>query len=283
MSQHTYPIQTIKLRQATEKNDFRKALEASLAGPTGKTTLKDAVAPLLGYGPQVALFCIRRAGLDPKRREPLGSDCNGGDCDVLDLLQQIWAFEKWIDTCEDTPAAGCITVDDQGQYHDFQPLVDGVPITEPGAGMTRLDFATFDDAVREFFSKIQCNRAASQITQQENAAQKKLEAIRRDHALRIENLNKEVGVAERKANVLQYNLSEADAVMAMFHDQGLPVLKYSGFGDAVNITLGLPFIRTSVDHGTALDLAGTGEANLSSFLAAVSAANTMVEQSRATA
>lgn len=78
-------------------------------------------------------------------------------------------------------------------------------------------------------------------------------------------------------------LSEADAVMAMFHDQGLPVLKYSGFGDAVNITLGLPFIRTSVDHGTALDLAGTGEANLSSFLAAVSAANTMVEQSRATA
>ena len=213
MSQHTYPIQTIKLRKATEKNDFRKALEASLAGPTGKTTLKDAVAPLLGYGPQVALFCIRRAGLDPKRREPLGSDCNGGDCDVLDLLQQIWAFEKWIDTCEDTPAAGCITVDDQGQYHDFQPLVDGVPITEPGAGMTRLDFATFDDAVREFFSKIQCNRAASQITQQENAAQKKLEAIRRDHALRIENLNKEVGVAERKANVLQYNLSEADAAM----------------------------------------------------------------------
>ena len=70
--------------------------------------------------------------------------------------------------------------------------------------------------------------------------------------------------------------------MAMFHDQGLPVLKYSGFGDAVNITLGLPFIRTSVDHGTALDLAGTGEANLSSFLAAVSAANTMMEQSRAT-
>ena len=77
-------------------------------------------------------------------------------------------------------------------------------------------------------------------------------------------------------------LSEADAVMAMFHDQGLPVLKYSGFGDAVNITLGLPFIRTSVDHGTALDLAGTGEANLSSFLAAVSAANTMMVQSGAT-
>ena len=78
-------------------------------------------------------------------------------------------------------------------------------------------------------------------------------------------------------------LNDADAVMAMFHDQGLPVLKYSGFGSAVNITLGLPFIRTSVDHGTALDLAGTGKADLGSFLAALSTANTMMERTRATA
>lgn len=56
-------------------------------------------------------------------------------------------------------------------------------------------------------------------------------------------------------------LDSADAVLAMYHDQGLPVLKYKGFGNAVNITLGLPFIRTSVDHGTALDLAGTGQAD----------------------
>ena len=54
----------------------------------------------------------------------------------------------------------------------------------------------------------------------------------------------------------------------MYHDQGLPVLKYAGFGDAVNITLGLPIIRTSVDHGTALDLAGSGQANASSLLLA---------------
>ena len=67
-------------------------------------------------------------------------------------------------------------------------------------------------------------------------------------------------------------LKDADAVLAMFHDQGLPVLKYSGFGKAVNITLGLPFIRTSVDHGTALDLAGTGSANNSSLLEAISMA-----------
>jgi 4-hydroxythreonine-4-phosphate dehydrogenase len=60
-------------------------------------------------------------------------------------------------------------------------------------------------------------------------------------------------------------LDNADAVLAMYHDQGLPVLKYSGFGKAVNITLGLPFIRTSVDHGTALDLAGTGRASDSSL------------------
>ena len=57
------------------------------------------------------------------------------------------------------------------------------------------------------------------------------------------------------------HLEQADAVLAMYHDQGLPVLKYQGFGRAVNITLGLPFIRTSVDHGTALDLAGSGRAD----------------------
>ena len=64
-------------------------------------------------------------------------------------------------------------------------------------------------------------------------------------------------------------LDNADAVLAMYHDQGLPVLKYSGFGKAVNITLGLPFIRTSVDHGTALDLAGTGKASSSSLHEAI--------------
>jgi 4-hydroxythreonine-4-phosphate dehydrogenase len=60
-----------------------------------------------------------------------------------------------------------------------------------------------------------------------------------------------------------------DAVLAMYHDQGLPVLKYAGFGNAVNVTLGLPIIRTSVDHGTALDLAGTGQADNGSLLQAV--------------
>ncbi len=59
-------------------------------------------------------------------------------------------------------------------------------------------------------------------------------------------------------------LDNADAVLAMYHDQGLPVLKYQGFGRSVNITLGLPFIRTSVDHGTALELAD-GEADVGSF------------------
>lgn len=65
------------------------------------------------------------------------------------------------------------------------------------------------------------------------------------------------------------NLQQADAVLAMYHDQGLPVLKYAGFGKAVNITLGLPIIRTSVDHGTALDLAGTGKAESGSLKAAI--------------
>lgn len=70
-------------------------------------------------------------------------------------------------------------------------------------------------------------------------------------------------------------LADYDAVLAMYHDQGLPVLKHQGFGDAVNITLGLPFIRTSVDHGTALDLAGSGKASSTSLQAAINMAETM--------
>jgi len=65
------------------------------------------------------------------------------------------------------------------------------------------------------------------------------------------------------------HLDGADAVLAMYHDQGLPVLKYAGFGHAVNITFGLPIIRTSVDHGTAIDLAGTGKAESGSLHAAI--------------
>lgn len=67
-------------------------------------------------------------------------------------------------------------------------------------------------------------------------------------------------------------LQHADAVLAMYHDQGLPVLKHNGFGRAVNITLGLPFLRTSVDHGTALELAGSGKANTGSLEAAIAVA-----------
>ena len=74
------------------------------------------------------------------------------------------------------------------------------------------------------------------------------------------------------------HLKETDAVLAMYHDQGLPVLKSQGFGEAVNITLGLPFIRTSVDHGTALSLAGTGQAKSSSLHVAVDLALDLARQ-----
>lgn len=73
-------------------------------------------------------------------------------------------------------------------------------------------------------------------------------------------------------------LQDADATLAMFHDQGLPVLKFHGFGRAANITLGLPIIRTSVDHGTALDLAGTGTADCGSLLTAIEVAQEMATQ-----
>jgi len=72
------------------------------------------------------------------------------------------------------------------------------------------------------------------------------------------------------------NIAHSDAILAMYHDQGLPVLKHIGFGHAVNVTLGLPIIRTSVDHGTALDLAGTGRATSGSLEAALRYAIDMV-------
>jgi 4-hydroxythreonine-4-phosphate dehydrogenase (EC 1.1.1.262) len=75
-------------------------------------------------------------------------------------------------------------------------------------------------------------------------------------------------------------LDNADAVLAMYHDQGLPVLKYQGFGRGVNITLGLPFIRTSVDHGTALELAGHGKAEVGSFITALNLAIKMIVNSK---
>lgn len=74
---------------------------------------------------------------------------------------------------------------------------------------------------------------------------------------------------------VQEKSDDYDVVLAMYHDQGLPVLKHQGFGKAVNVTLGLPFIRTSVDHGTALDLAGTGNIKITSLQAAIDMALSM--------
>lgn len=73
-----------------------------------------------------------------------------------------------------------------------------------------------------------------------------------------------------------YHLQQADAVLAMYHDQALPLVKYLGLGHAVNVTLGLPFIRTSVDHGTALDKAGSGQADPGSLRAALKLANELM-------
>ena len=73
-------------------------------------------------------------------------------------------------------------------------------------------------------------------------------------------------------------LRQCDCVLAMYHDQGLPVLKYASFGAGINITLGLPIIRTSVDHGTALDLAGSGRADPGSLLQAIALAAELARQ-----
>ncbi|MFD0912099.1 4-hydroxythreonine-4-phosphate dehydrogenase PdxA [Methylophilus luteus] len=76
----------------------------------------------------------------------------------------------------------------------------------------------------------------------------------------------------------QKNLAKADAFLAMYHDQGLTVLKHASFGEGVNVTLGLPIIRTSVDHGTALDIAGSGQADVGSMLTAINLAIEMVQK-----
>ena len=89
----------------------------------------------------------------------------------------------------------------------------------------------------------------------------------------LESLRREgftlIGPSPADTAFTPHQLERADAVLAMYHDQGLPVLKYAGFGDAVNVTLGLPIVRTSVDHGTALSLAGTGKADAGSLEAAL--------------
>jgi 4-hydroxythreonine-4-phosphate dehydrogenase len=96
--------------------------------------------------------------------------------------------------------------------------------------------------------------------------------------LRTEGMNL-IGPLPADTAFTEKYLTQCDAVLAMYHDQGLPVLKYKGFGKAVNITLGLPIIRSSVDHGTALDLAGSGQASAASLEAALAYATTMAKAS----
>jgi 4-hydroxythreonine-4-phosphate dehydrogenase len=93
--------------------------------------------------------------------------------------------------------------------------------------------------------------------------------------LRAEDMNL-IGALPADTLFAKHHLANADAVLAMYHDQGLPVLKHASFGDGVNVTLGLPIIRTSVDHGTALDLAGSGKIHVGSMLAAIELAIELV-------
>ncbi len=99
-------------------------------------------------------------------------------------------------------------------------------------------------------------------TEDQKIVEPALEALRAD-GMQL------VGPLPADTAFIPAHLSGADAVLAMYHDQGLPVLKHKGFGRAVNVTLGLPIIRTSVDHGTALELAGTGRASADSMRAAL--------------
>jgi 4-hydroxythreonine-4-phosphate dehydrogenase len=100
--------------------------------------------------------------------------------------------------------------------------------------------------------------------------------------LRSEGLHL-IGPKPADTSFLPADITQIDAVIAMYHDQGLPVLKHMGFGRAINVTLGLPIIRTSVDHGTALELAGSGQADTGSLDAAIRAAVEMATNAAQTA
>jgi 4-hydroxythreonine-4-phosphate dehydrogenase len=98
--------------------------------------------------------------------------------------------------------------------------------------------------------------------------------------LRIEGMQL-AGPAPADTAFTAHMLSQADAILAMYHDQGLPVIKYAGFEKAVNVTVGLPIIRTSVDHGTALPLAATGKADPGSLASAISLAIELADRRKA--
>ncbi|MEN7343008.1 MAG: 4-hydroxythreonine-4-phosphate dehydrogenase PdxA [Pseudomonadota bacterium] len=98
------------------------------------------------------------------------------------------------------------------------------------------------------------------------------EDIIRPAIVHQQSLGRRVSGPHPADTVFNHAGKDADCILAMFHDQGLPVIKFAGFGDIVNITLGLPIIRTSVDHGSALDIAGSGVASETSLLAAIHAA-----------
>ena len=100
--------------------------------------------------------------------------------------------------------------------------------------------------------------------------------------LRLEGLRL-IGPLPADTLFVPHSLEQGDAVLAMYHDQGLPVLKHASFGGGVNVTLGLPIIRTSVDHGTALDLAGSGKADPGSLITATELAIRMAQTARSAA
>ncbi|NOI67702.1 hypothetical protein F0227_15780 [Vibrio sp. 99-8-1] len=115
-----------------------------------------------------------------------------------------------------------------------------------------------------------------------NYISKAVTAERLESIIRIlhSDLVTKFAIKQPKIFVCGLNPQQADTVLGMYHDQVLPVLKYKGFGRSVNITLGLPFIRTSVDHGTALDLAATGQADTGSFQTALQYAIELVEKKK---
>jgi len=250
--------------------------------------------------------------------EPLGARCEPGHLDVRNAGQVLRLIDRAVTGCQHGEFAAMVTapvqkslLNDAGipfsGHTEYIAARTGaaLPVMMLSAGALRVALATTHLPLREVSAALHVGRL-EQILRILDGALRRYFALPRPR-IAVCGLNPHAGeaghlgdeeittiapaIARARAAGLSIEgplpadtlfvprqLARCDAVLAMYHDQGLPVLKHAGFGHAVNVTLGLPIVRTSVDHGTALALAGRGEADAGSLLAAIALAAQMAQR-----
>ena len=253
-----------------------------------------------------------RPGRLPVCRVPLRAPVRPGRLDPANAAYVLDTLRQAVRLCESEPGAAVVTgpvhkgvINDAGiaftGHTEFLAALTGAatPVMMLAAGTLRVALATTHLPLREVPAAITAPRLIAVLRvlaadlrarfriarprilvaglnphagEQGHLGREEIEVIEPAlAALRAEGLALEGPLPADTLFTPKY-LARADAVLALYHDQGLPVLKHAGFGQAVNVTLGLPIVRTSVDHGTALELAGTGRAEPGSLLAALTLA-----------